>query len=345
MRKKSLVAALLSAVVIGATAFTASGCGDDSASLPEGTVARVGDQAITQAQLDRSIAQTVAAYESQGQTAPAQDSEEFVQVRQQALQTLIQQRIIAAEAAKCGTPCAVSKDDVTKELQSIIESEFNDSQKEFNDFLKEREMTRADARVIVRNSLLQQKLFDNVTRGVRFTQKDARAYYDENKAQFQTPAGRTASHILVDSKAKADAIRARVTAANFAEIAKEESTDTGSASQGGDLGTIQKGQMVEEFEEAAFALKDGEISDPVKTQFGWHIILVNLTPASTTSFADAKSGIISSQLSSKRQEAYTEWAEKAVKEWEERTVYADDDLKPSTETTAETTDDATDGTE
>lgn len=332
------MAAVLSVAAIGG-ALLVAGCGDDSASLPEGTVAQVGDQGITQAQLDRSIAQTVAAYESQGQAAPAEDSEEFTQVRQQALQTLVQQRIIAAEAAKCGNPCKVTKDDVTEELQNIIKTEFNDSQKEFNEFLKEREMSRSDARGIVRNSLLQQKLYDNVTRGVRFSAADAKAYYEEHPDEFKTPAGRTASHILVDSKAKAEAIRARVTAANFADIARAESTDTGSATQGGDLGTIQKGQMVEEFEKAVFALKDGEISDPVETQFGWHIILVNLTPASTTSFADAKSGIISGQLNSKRQEAYSTWAEEAVKDWESRTVYADNSLKPSTdEAPAETTD-------
>lgn len=197
-------------------------------------------------------------------------------------------------------------------------------------------MTRADARTIVRNSLLQQKLYDNVTRGVRFSVEDAKAYYKEHPDEFRTPAGRTARHILVDSKEKAERIRARVTAANFAEIARKESTDTGSAAQGGDLGTIQKGQMVEEFEKAAFALKDGEISDPVQTQFGWHIIMVELTPAKTTSFAEAKSGIIASQLNTKRQEAYSEWAEKAVKDWEDRTVYADDSLKPTTETAAET---------
>lgn len=341
------MATLLLTAVVG-TALAVAGCGDDSASLPEGTVARVGDAPITQAQLDRSVAQTVAAYESQGQTAPAEDSEEFLQVKQQALQTLVQQRIIAAEAAECGARCAVSKADVTKELKSIISSEFDDSQKDFNAFLKERAMTRADARVIVRNSLLQQKLYDNVTRGVRFSAADAKAYYQENKGQFEVPAGRTASHILVDTKAEADAIRARVTAANFAEIAKAESTDTGSASQGGDLGTIQKGQMVEEFEKAAFALKDGEISQPVKTQFGWHIIIAHLTPASTTSFADAKSGIISNQLATKRQEAYSTWAEEAVEDWESRTVYADSSLKPTTDDAATgTTDGAetTDGTE
>jgi foldase protein PrsA len=321
-------------VALGVGAFVIAGCGGDSADLPDGTVARVGDTPITQTALDRQVAQSVAAFESQGQVAPAEDSEQYRQLVQQSMQTLVQQKIIAAEAAKCGEPCKVTKDEVTEELQSIIASEFNDSQKEFNEFLTQRKLTRAEARTIVENSLLQQKLFDNVTRGVRFTEEDAKAYYDENSDQFSTPAGREASHILVATKAEADAIRARVTPENFAAIAREESTDTGSAAQGGDLGIIQKGQLVPEFEKAAFQLKDGQISEPVETQFGWHIITVQLVPASTTPFAEARDGIIQSQLQQKRQETYSTWAETAIADWEERTVYASDDLKPPAETQA-----------
>ncbi|MFP5450573.1 MAG: peptidylprolyl isomerase [Thermoleophilia bacterium] len=339
-QRRSRVAAAVAVVALGVGAFGIAGCGGDSADLPEGTAARVGDTPITQAALDRQIEQSVAAFESQGQAAPAEDSEQYQQLVQQSMQTLVQQKIITAEAAECGEPCKVTKDEITEELQSIIATEFNDSQKEFNEFLDERKLSRADARVIVENSLLQQKLFDNVTRGVRFTEEDAKAYYEENSEQFSTPAGRKASHILVATKAEADAIRARVNEGNFAAIAREESTDTGSATQGGDLGIIQKGQLVPEFEKVAFALKDGEISAPVETQFGWHIITVGLVPASTTPFAEAKDGIMQSQLQQKRQETYSEWAETALADWEERTVYASDDLKPPAETETAAVEDA-----
>ena len=132
------------------------------------------------------------------------------------------------------------------------------------------------------------------------------------------------------TKAEADRIRAEVTPENFAELARENSTDTGSAKQGGSLGPIQKGQLVPEFEKVAFALKDGEISQPVKTQFGWHIIMVDITPAKTTSFADAKDQIVQTQLSQKRQAEYTTWYTGVLKDWDGRTVYANADLKPTT---------------
>lgn len=329
--RRSRVAVALSVVAVGASALAVAGCGGDD--LPDGTVARVGDAPITEAQLEKAVDQTLAAFEAQGSPAPDEDSDEHTQLRQQSLQGLIQQRIIVAEARECGAPCKVTAEDVTKEMQEIIKNEFNGSGKEFNTFLQGRKMTRADARQIVENSALQQKLYDNVTRGVRFTAEDAQEYYKENRAQFRTPAGRTAKHILVDTKAKADRILATLTVANFSSVAEKESEDTGSAAQGGDLGQISEGQMVPEFEKAVFALKNNEISVPVKTQFGWHIILAQTFPAKTTSFEEAKANIMTQQLETARQEAYTTWAEEAIADWDERTVYASDDLKPQTATT------------
>jgi parvulin-like peptidyl-prolyl isomerase len=322
------VVVALVAVGVGATLLV-TGCGsDDSASLPDGVVARVGDANITQAQLDRAIAQSRAEAKAQGQTLPAEGSEGFDQVRQQALQGLVQMRIVDAEARKCGPPCEVTDEEINQELARIRANNFNDSQKEFDEFLEERGISKADARRIVKNQLQQSELFARVTRGVRFSDADAKEYYEENPGQFRKDAGRIARHILVETKAEADRIRAQATPQNFAALAREHSTDTGSASQGGNLGEIQRGQLVPEFEKVAFSLKHGQISQPVKTQFGWHIIMVSVTAAQTTSFTDAKAGIMSSQLAQRRQDAFTSWSEKVLKEWEDRTVYADDSLKP-----------------
>jgi foldase protein PrsA len=330
---------LVGLVALGAAGLLlVSGCGGgDSASLPKGVVAQVGDSPITEKQLTATIDQSRAQAKQQGQTLPAAGESGYDQVRQQALQQLIQQQVVATEARKCGKPCVVSEADITAELDRIRKANFSGSQKKFDDFLKKSSITQAGARDIVKNQLQQSKLNANVTRGIRFTEADAKKYYDANPTQFNIPAGRTASHILVATKAKADAIRAEVTPANFAELAKKNSTDTGSAQNGGDLGQIQKGQLVPEFEKVAFALKDGEISQPVKTQFGWHIIMVHITPATTTSFAKAKAQIIASQLTAKRQAAWTAWGQKTLKDAEAHTVYADKSLKPAATTAPATT--------
>jgi len=338
-RKSPLRAAVLVGIaVLGASALlVAAGCGDDGEDLPAGVVARVGDANITEVQLDKTIEQSRAEATASGQTLPKEGEEGYDDIRRQALQSLVQQKVVDFEAKECGAPCKVTNADIAAELDRIKQSNFENSQKKFDDFLKERKISNADAKQIVRSQLQQQALFDHVTRGVRFTDADAKAYYDENAAQFKVAAGRTASHILVPTKAEADRIRAEITPQNFAELAKEDSTDTGSAEQGGSLGPIQKGQLVPEFEKVAFALKDGEISQPVKTQFGWHIIMVDITPAKTTSFAEAKPQIIQTQLAQKRQTEFTEWSEKVLKDWGDRTVYASSDLEPATTTAAAST--------
>ena len=334
-RRSPLVAGVLVGLAaLGVTGLlVVSGCGDDGANLPEGVVARVGDANITEALLTKTIDQSRAEAEAQGATLPAEGAEGYDAVRQQALQSLVQQRVVQFEARECGAPCKVTPKEITAELERIQETNFQGSEEDFNTFLEERKISMADARAIVRNQLEQQALFNRYTRGVRFTPADARAYYEENAAQFTTPAGRTAAHILVETKAEADRIRAEVTPENFAQLAEENSIDTASAAQGGDLGQVQEGAFVPEFEKAAFALGDGEISQPVQTQFGWHVITVDITPKTTTSFADARAQIIQSQLEQRRQTAFQEWSEEVLAEWEDRTVYASDDLKPQTTST------------
>jgi parvulin-like peptidyl-prolyl isomerase len=245
----------------------------------------------------------------------------------------LQGRIIDFEAKECGTPCEVTEEEIEADLARITKENFAGKQKDFDAFLADRKISKADARDIVKEGLQQKVLFNQVTRGIRFTDADAQKYYDENAAQFKVAAGRRVSHILVATEAEADRIRAEATPENFAQLARENSTDTTTKANGGDLGALVKGQFVPEFDKAAFALKDGEISQPVKTQFGWHIITVDTTPARTTPFSEAKAGIIASQLAQKRQQAYVDWSQGVLDKWEDRTVYADDSLRPPAATT------------
>src|SRR5690606_6797368 len=103
----------------------------------------------------------------------------------------------------------------------------------------------------------------------------AQEYYDSHPHLFSTTKIQ-ASHILVKDEAEAKMIRDQLIAdpSKFAEIAREKSTDKTSGAKGGDLGKFGQGRMVPEFEAAAFALEPNTISDVVKTQYGYHIILV-----------------------------------------------------------------------
>jgi peptidyl-prolyl cis-trans isomerase C len=149
------------------------------------------------------------------------------------------------------------------------------------------------------------------------TEEDAKKYYDENPDEFQLPERVRASHILLstrplDPNADPNQVKAQArqkaeellqkakSGADFAALAEVNSQDPISKAQGGDLGLFPRGQMVKPFEDAAFALQVGEISDLVETQFGYHIIKVTerLDPMPIP-FDDAKTTIIE-ELQQKR---------------------------------------------
>lgn len=158
-----------------------------------------------------------------------------------------------------------------------------------------------------RDNLLAQAMFQNLQATTAVSDADVKAYYDAHKSEYETL---TARHILIrvkgapmpaapgkpeledeQAKAKADALRKRIAGGeDFAKVAKEESDDTSSGEQGGNLGEFKRGMMVPPFEEAAFALKPGDVSEPVKTPFGYHIIQVQTHV--TKSLADTKTDIL-----------------------------------------------------
>ena len=145
-------------------------------------------------------------------------------------------------------------------------------------------------------SALSKKIFDEVTKGAKVTEQEILAYYTQNQSQYGTPESRDVRHILVAeksdgdkvdfaaSKAKADDIYAQLeNGADFAALAKSSSADPGSKDSGGKL-TISRGQTVPEFDKISFELDTGELSKPVKTQYGYHVIeaVSDVRKASTT---------------------------------------------------------------
>ena len=128
----------------------------------------------------------------------------------------------------------------------------------------------------LRRRLVVQKVVREFQKAPEITDEQAKAYYDANPNLYSTTQIH-ASHILVKDEATAKEILDQLKAdpSKFADIAKEKSIDKTSGAKGGDLGTFGQGRMVPEFERAAFALKPGEISDIVKTQYGYHIIMVS----------------------------------------------------------------------
>jgi len=329
-RRRTTSVGLVALVVLGVALLSACGS-SSSSSLPSGTVAQVGDTQITQTQLNTYMSQLAASATSQGQAFPTPGTASYQAAQQQALQQMIQLQIVGFEAAKCGRPCAVSDAEITAQLDTLAKQRFGGSQVKLAAYLRSLNFTMNQARDQVKAGLQQQKLQTYVESSVTFTPAQAKAYYAANSSQFNVPETRTVSHILVKTQAEANKIRAEVTPANFAALARQYSTDTGSKAQGGNLGAIQASEVVAPFAKAAFALNVGQISQPVHSQYGWHIIYVTkITPAHHTSEAAALPGIISSQLASKRTAAYQQWVTTTLAYWNAQTKYASPSLAPST---------------
>jgi peptidyl-prolyl cis-trans isomerase D len=180
---------------------------------------------------------------------------------------------------------------------------------------------------------------DAVAAQVSVTDAEVSDYYTKNVAQFTTPETRRASHILITlkkgasaadtaaAKAKAEAIVAelRKTPGDFAKVAKAKSEDPGSAEQGGDLGVIEKGVLVAPVENAIGKLKLGEISDPVQSDFGFHVLTVTeLKPAVVKPLDVVKADVTDLLKKQKAAKKYSEMAEAFT-----NTVYEQSDsLKP-----------------
>lgn len=147
---------------------------------------------------------------------------------------------------------------------------------------------------LVKENVLKQMGVNNLMKTVQVSVDDAKKYYEENKGQFLAQETANASHILVDNEEKCTEIMNKISndELTFEDAAKEFSSCPSKAS-GGNLGTFERGKMVPEFEEVTFNMKVNEISKPVKTQFGYHLIKLNSkSEKSELSFEDSKSNII-----------------------------------------------------
>ncbi len=158
-----------------------------------------------------------------------------------------------------------------------------------------------------KESLLTSYAFEKVIGGVRIADSEVEAYYNENKEKFVSPESVNASHILVESEELAREILAKIEGGevSFEDAAKEHSTCP-SKENGGSLGDFTRGQMVPEFDSAVFSMTVGEITkEPVKTQFGYHLIKLNSKKeGETVPFEQVKERLSAQLLSQKQQKAY-----------------------------------------
>ena len=283
---------------------------DGSASLDlKDPVAIVDGEKISKAQLDEAFEKAV---QMTGIKASDLTPEQKLEGYRQILDELITEKLVNKAAAGITVPQA----DVDAQIAKI-KAQFP-SDEDFSKQLTQVGQTPEQLSETIRKMLQQQRWLESQLAGkTEVTEEEAKKFYEENKTEFTQPETVKASHILfrvnkedseevVDQKLKAaQGAEARAKKGeDFTTLAKELSEEPGAKESGGDLGFFPKDRMVPEFAEAAFNEKVGEVSNPVRTQFGWHVIKVTeKKPAGTLPYDEVKSQVMTYLKSKKQEEA------------------------------------------
>lgn len=166
-------------------------------------------------------------------------------------------------------------------------------------------------------NLLKNFAFNKLIGKEEVNEKEIEEFYNEYKENFQRPEMLNASHILIDSEEKAKEIAEEIKNDLSFEDAAMKYSSCPSKEQGGNLGEFGRGQMVAEFENAAFEMEEGAISDPVKSQFGYHIIKLNeKLPASVSTIEEVKDEITGQIIRMKQQNKYMDKVNELTKKYE-----------------------------
>jgi len=234
---------------------------------------------------------------------------------------LVQQDELSQKAKALGI--VITEKDVDARIKQIKQQYFGGNEAKYQQQLKAQGLTEPLLRLNLHGQILSEKLYAKVTGGVKVGNAEIQAYYNAHKSTYSQAESRDVRHILVNNKKLADQIEAKLKAGgDFAALAKQYSKDPGSAKQGGKL-TISKGQTVAPFDKVAFSLKTNELSAPVHTTYGWHIIqaLSAIKPAKQTPLKDVKASIEQQLLQTKKTDVINKWVEDVNKEYAKKIAY------------------------
>jgi foldase protein PrsA len=329
---------LISLAIVAVAVLAA--CGSKTKrDVPANAIAVVGNEVILRSSYDSSLARAKAQFAQQKKAFPALGSAAYQAVRDQIVASLVLPAAFAQEAAKMGIK--VTDVEVNASLQQVIQQTFKGSKAKYQAELRKEHLTEQQVKNGLRQNLVGQRVQALLIQNVKVSKSDIQKYYDEHKTNYKVGESRAVSHILVKTKAQAESIYRQLKAgADFKKLAKKYSTDS-TKSSGGSLGVQQKTGLVPPFANALFALKTGALSQPVHTQFGWHIIRADgpIKPAHTQSLSEASATIEQTLLSTKQQQVVADWVAKARKYGTDNTTYATgfEPPKSSTSTVATTT--------
>jgi parvulin-like peptidyl-prolyl isomerase len=315
--RKLIVLPAACALALAAAACGGGSDGQNPEDVPPDAIAVIGEQEVPKDEFTALMDRAKQGYKAQKREFPAVGSPEYNDLKNRAVQFLVTRYQYRAEAEALGIE--VTEAEVTKRLDQIKKQSFDGDDAKFAAELKKLGLTEEDAREEIRDRLIQEGIYEEVTGDISVSDDEIASYYEKNKSQFVKPFD--VRHILVKRRAKAEELAQELEdGASFPELAREESTDRGTAKRGG-LFTVQAGGAVEEFFNAALELSPDEVSPPTETQFGWHLIQ-GVDPVEYTALNEVKDTIRDQLLTPKKNEAMETWVEETRRKYSREVVYA-----------------------
>jgi len=322
LQARFLAPALLAGVLV---ALLATGCGGGggAAKLSANDVATVGDMHIPKTRFEDQLTLARASLKSQKRAFPKVGTTEYEAIKAQAMSLLVQPA--ARERAAGDLGIEVTDAQVEKRLGEIKKQYFSNSEKKYKTQLEQQGLTETEVRAQVKTQILSEQVAEKITKDVAVGDADVHKYYVANKAQY-TQRVRDVLEILVGKNKEklANQIHDQVAAgADFGKLAKKYSQDPGSKNIGGKF-TATEGKDVAEFDRVAFALKTGELAEPVNTpEYGWFVIkAVTDVETKTQTEKEVADTIRQQLLQERKNEVMTEWLTDVAKD-----VCSDDTIR------------------
>lgn len=331
MKKIKKIIATIAILTIAVSAMGCKMIEKTPEAIQKTVLATIGDEKITKGDLDTEMNKYAAQLKQQyGDDYATNDKVkgEIKKITQQQLDSMINEKILLKKATELNlTP---SDDEINSQIDETINQYKTQYPEEgqFESVLEQNGVTEDGLKESLRKQIIMSAVQKDMLKDIAVTDEDVQTYYDENKdAKYAVGAGATVAHILVADEETAKSLKAKLDAgADFATLAKENSTDTGTKDKGGSLGFVayNSTQLVPEFMDGFKNLKEGEISGPVKSQYGYHLIkATGLKEAEVTPLDQVKDEIKSTLLQQKQQDTFNskiaEWKnELKVKTYEDK---------------------------
>jgi foldase protein PrsA len=257
-----------------------------------------------------------------------QCEQELEQIKTQALQLLIRSTWLDQEAERQGVE--VKESEVTKRVNEQRKQSFP-NEKDWKEFLQQLGATQSDIAFDARQGLLEQKITEKITAGSnKVSAKEIENYYNKNKKQFADPERRDLRIVLTKTKERAEQAREALDGGgSWKSVASRFSIDEATKSQGGVLVGVVQGQQEKALDDAIFKATKGQLSQPVKTQFGWYVFEVTkVTEAKQRPLKEVQAQIKQIVQSEKRNKAINDFSKAYRERWKDKTDCRDDYVTP-----------------